>query len=125
MLRVRKGGIVTVAVYATLSRIGTGSCLGPTNATLWHTGIISILAFKFKLVTPRQISYRKVYYVGFEILTVVVKKFVTFWGHLLACWFLARLIFDPEDGGDTLLQNVGLYMNYTAPYPRRWQLSYS
>jgi hypothetical protein len=24
-------------------------------------------------------------------------------------WVLARLIFDPEDGGDTILQNVGSY----------------
>jgi hypothetical protein len=29
--------------------------------------------------------------------------------HLLARWFLVRLIFDPEDGGDTFLQNVNSY----------------
>jgi hypothetical protein len=33
--------------------------------------------------------------------------------------FLARLIFDHEDGGDTFLRNVGPYTNYTIPYPRR------
>jgi hypothetical protein len=37
--------------------------------------------------------------------------------------FLARLIFDPEDGGDTFLRNVGSYTDYTALYPRRWQFS--
>jgi hypothetical protein len=29
--------------------------------------------------------------------------------HLIAHWFLARLIFDPEDGGDTSLRNVDSY----------------
>jgi hypothetical protein len=27
--------------------------------------------------------------------------------HLLSHWFLARLIFDPEDGGNMFLRNVG------------------
>jgi lysyl-tRNA synthetase class I len=27
--------------------------------------------------------------------------------HLLSRWFLAQLIFDPEDGGDMFLPNVG------------------
>jgi hypothetical protein len=30
------------------------------------------------------------------------------------------LIFDPEDGGDTLLRNMGSNTDYTALYPRRW-----
>jgi hypothetical protein len=34
-----------------------------------------------------------------------------------------RLIFDPEDGGDTFLRNVGSYIYYTALYLRRWQIS--
>jgi hypothetical protein len=38
-------------------------------------------------------------------------------------WFLARLIFDPEDGGDTLLRNVGLHTDYTTLYPAIWQYS--
>jgi hypothetical protein len=39
--------------------------------------------------------------------------------HLLARWF-AELFFDPEDGGDTFLRNVGCNStDYTASYPRR------
>jgi hypothetical protein len=39
--------------------------------------------------------------------------------HLLARWF-AELLFDPEDGGDTFLQNVGYNStDYMASYPRR------
>jgi hypothetical protein len=34
-------------------------------------------------------------------------------------WFLARGFFNPEDGGDTFLQNVGSHKIYTAPHPRR------
>lgn len=35
-------------------------------------------------------------------------------------WFLARLIFDPEDGGDTFPQNVDwLSMDYIALHPGR------
>jgi hypothetical protein len=38
---------------------------------------------------------------------------------LLARWF-AELFFDPEDGGDTFLRNVGYNStDYTASYPRR------
>jgi hypothetical protein len=39
--------------------------------------------------------------------------------HLLARWF-AEIFFDPEDGGDTFLRNVGCNSTvYTASYPRR------
>jgi hypothetical protein len=38
-----------------------------------------------------------------------------------ACWLLALLIFDPEDGGDTSLRNVGSHVDYTVLYPGRWQ----
>jgi hypothetical protein len=31
------------------------------------------------------------------------------------------LIFEPEDGGDALLQNIGSNTDYMALYPRRWQ----
>jgi hypothetical protein len=35
-------------------------------------------------------------------------------------WFFARGFFYPEDGGDTILRNVGLIDHiYTAPHPRR------
>jgi hypothetical protein len=40
----------------------------------------------------------------------------TWW---LGTWFPARLIFDPEAGGDTFLRNVGSYTDYTAVYPTR------
>jgi hypothetical protein len=39
-------------------------------------------------------------------------------------WFLARLIFDPGDGGDRLLRNFCSHADYTALYPRRWQHSF-
>jgi hypothetical protein len=42
-----------------------------------------------------------------------------------ARWFLAGLIFDPEDGGDTFHRNVGPHTDYTALYPRRGQHSLS
>jgi hypothetical protein len=43
---------------------------------------------------------------------------------MLAVWFLTRLIFDLEDGGDTFLRNVGSYTDYTAPYPRKYVLTF-
>jgi hypothetical protein len=33
----------------------------------------------------------------------------------IARWFPARVIFDPEDGGDTFLRNVGSHTDYTEP----------
>jgi hypothetical protein len=33
--------------------------------------------------------------------------------HLLRAALLARMIFDPEDGGDTFLQNIGSNTDYT------------
>jgi hypothetical protein len=33
--------------------------------------------------------------------------------------FLARPIFDPEDGGGVFLRNVGSYRNYKVLYPRK------
>jgi hypothetical protein len=41
--------------------------------------------------------------------------------HLLARCFLARLIFDPEDGGDNVFRNTGLHTDCTALYPSRRQ----
>jgi hypothetical protein len=36
-----------------------------------------------------------------------------------SCWFFTRRYFYPEDGGDTLLRNVGSHKIYTAPHPWR------
>jgi hypothetical protein len=52
---------------------------------------------------------------GFEVLTAAKNV------ESAACWLLARLIFVPEDGVDTLLRNVCSHTDYTALYPRRWQ----
>jgi hypothetical protein len=41
---------------------------------------------------------------------------------LLVCW---TYFFDPENGGDMFLRNVGWNStDYTASYPRRWYSSY-
>jgi hypothetical protein len=65
--------------------------------------------------------------VGFEVLTAVVMKSTIFWDitqniclppafTLISC----SAIFDPEDGGDMFLRNVGSYStDYKALYPRR------
>jgi hypothetical protein len=40
--------------------------------------------------------------------------------HLITFWFLLNYFFDPEDGGDMFLRNVGCNStDYTASYPRR------
>jgi hypothetical protein len=84
--------------------------------------------------------------VGFEVFTAATMKNAVFWGvapcrcdrlnrhfggsyrlHLqgrsaATCsrWFFARGFFYPEDGGDTILRNVGSIDHiYTAPHPRR------
>jgi hypothetical protein len=87
-------------------------------------------------------------YVGFEVLTAVVMNVIIFsdiapcsryvnrrfgithhlhlQGRILVPathWFLARLIFGPEDGGDSFLRNVGPRTNYSVLYPRRWKHS--
>jgi hypothetical protein len=50
-------------------------------------------------------------HVGFEAL------------HLIACWFFWTY-FDPEDGGDMFLRNVGWNStDYTASCPRKWYSS--
>jgi hypothetical protein len=51
-----------------------------------------------------------VYHVGFEVSTEVVMKSIIFWdmaSHLLTCGFLLNYFFDPEDGDDMFLRNVG------------------
>jgi hypothetical protein len=37
---------------------------------------------------------------------------------LLELWFLASLIFDPEDGSDNFLRNMDSHTGYTALYPQ-------
>jgi hypothetical protein len=39
--------------------------------------------------------------------------------------FLARVYFNPEDGGDKFLLNIGFYKTHTAPHPRRRNSSIS
>jgi hypothetical protein len=61
---------------------------------------------------------------GFEGQTLTLKVAI-FWDIVLFSqyidgrWFLARLIFGSENGGDTFFRNVGLYTDYTAVYPKR------
>jgi hypothetical protein len=44
---------------------------------------------------------------------------------LVHAGFLFRLFFDPEDGDDVFLRNIGWHSTvYTASYPRRWYSSY-
>jgi hypothetical protein len=59
--------------------------------------------------------------IRFEVFTAVTMKNVVFWdvapcGSPATCssWFLARGFFNPEDGGDTFLRNVGAHKIYTA-----------
>jgi hypothetical protein len=61
--------------------------------------------------------------VGFEVLRAIVMNYELLMSHAAAHWFLARPIFDPEDGGDTFLRKVGSHTNYTALYSRSWQHS--
>jgi hypothetical protein len=50
--------------------------------------------------------------VGFEFFTAVVLKSIIFWD--------MTPFFDPEDGDDTFLQNIGYNStDFTASYPRR------
>jgi hypothetical protein len=44
---------------------------------------------------------------------------------LVTCYALVSCSadFDPEEGGETFLLNVGAHIDYTVLYPRRWQHS--
>jgi hypothetical protein len=79
--------------------------------------------------------------VGFEVSTAVIMK-STIFCDITPCsvssvngrfgetyrppaGLLLNLFFDPEDGGDMFLQNVGCNStDYTASYRRRWYSSY-
>jgi hypothetical protein len=81
---------------------------------------------------PRKISGpRKVTYVGFEVLIAVVMKSTIVWDIMPCsplsvnrCFTLvscSAYFFDPEDGGDMFLWNIGWHStDYTALYPIRW-----
>jgi hypothetical protein len=57
-------------------------------------------------------------YIGFEVFTAVVMKSIILWD-VMPCSPLS--LFDPEDGGEKFLRNVGRNStDYTAPYPRSW-----
>jgi hypothetical protein len=70
----------------------------------------------------------------FEVFTAVTMKNAVLWdvtqcgscmnrrfGGTATCssWFLACGFFNPKDGGDTFLRNVGSHKIHTAPHPRR------
>jgi hypothetical protein len=56
-------------------------------------------------------------FVGFEVFTAVVMAFCLPPAYLLV---LAEIFFDPEDGSDMFLRNVGcISTDYTASHPRR------
>jgi hypothetical protein len=71
-------------------------------------------------------------FVGCEVFTAVVMKSINFWDImpdlampptclLVSCW---NYSFDPEDGGDMFLRNVGWHStDYPALYPRSWYSS--
>jgi hypothetical protein len=55
---------------------------------------------------------------------VVVVGISCFACGLLHVSFLLGLLFDPEDGRNLFLRNVGLLLpDYTAVYPRKWNFS--
>jgi hypothetical protein len=72
--------------------------------------------------------------VGFEVLTTVVMNAAIAWDTApcspymkptfrrnvspSARWFLARMIFDYDDGGDTFFRNVGSHTDYKALYSK-------
>jgi hypothetical protein len=57
-----------------------------------------IIIFWERNTTPRVAAYTKAYYFALYLLALV----------------------HPEDGGDTILRNVGSYKSHTASSPRRW-----
>jgi hypothetical protein len=79
----------------------------PVAVTVWHTA---------RYYSANQISDNNVFIIGFDVVTPVVMKSAMVWGimtykALLAnCFhsgFLFSVLFDPEDGGDMFLRNVG------------------
>jgi hypothetical protein len=125
--RIQPEGFITLTTWHPLSaKVGTNFA-----DKRWLFGRYSSLAD----------SGHGVLYVGFKVPTTVVMNVDIFWNvapcsrHVnrhfgvtitlifrvspAARWFLAGLVFDPEDGDDTFLPNVGLHMDYMALYSRR------
>jgi hypothetical protein len=50
---------------------------------------------------------------------ILLKSGTCKWPIPCSRWFLARGFLYPEDGGDTVLRNVGSHKNYTATHPRK------
>jgi hypothetical protein len=74
------------------------------------------LGERAQVTLPCKTTGNIILYVGFEVFTAVTMKNAVLWGMT----FFARGFFYPEDGGDTILRNVGsIDRIYTAPYPRR------
>jgi hypothetical protein len=59
-------------------------------------------------------------YVGFQVVTAACMKCVVFWFSLssASAGFLLDLLFDPENRGDMLLQNIRFHPKHTALKPR-------
>jgi hypothetical protein len=102
-------------------------------ATLTELGICCLSSSKMpQILTHTSIVQN----VAFKVLISVVMDVAVFWG-IVPCsvceptyrlhpggppatlWFLAQLIFDPEDGDDKFLQNVSSRIDCTLLYPTR------
>jgi hypothetical protein len=81
---------------------------------LYSTGFF--LGLLFGCGSKRHVPHRSALH---YILTIAVSVQVL----PQVAWFLARMIFDPEDWGDMFLRNVGSHTDHTALYLRRWQHS--
>jgi hypothetical protein len=70
---------------------------------------------------PSVIFSNFVLYIRFEVFTAVIMKSIIFCLPPAYLLVLAEIIFfDPEDGGDMFLRNVGWNStDYTASHPRR------
>jgi hypothetical protein len=93
-----------------------------------RSGTHQCMQWEFPLQVRSKVMFQWIAFhiVEFEVLTAVVMNVAIFWdiapcssyGYTLV---LAWLIFDPEGGGDMVLQNISSHLDYTAPFPQRWQ----
>jgi hypothetical protein len=81
------------------------------------------------LMVAQPVYLNIIYVAGFEVLTAVVIVIAAIFWYIgkppAVRWFLAWLIFDPEDGGDTFLLSVCSRTEYMVlySYTRIWQHS--